>query len=165
MHPDHLRKYPERLILELLSKESYCQNTWLITATCVRKLLFFCGFCLFDVNYCFDSVHFIPSVPFDYVQNNRITYLLMGYQSLNLSWFGLEQYLLLLIINVWNNLLCNFKYIEVLSHWDMEKRHWRILEDIRALRIEFGHLLAYISNLHSRNFKVTDFSSYCLLCV
>lgn len=145
MHSDHLRKYPECLILELLSKESYCQNIQLITATCVRKLWFFLRFCLVAVNYCFGSVcAFYTILPYFYVQNKGITYLFMGYESLNLLWFVLEQYLLMLIINVWNNLFCSSKYIlqkyYCIGIW--KKKYWRILVDIHALKRGLGHPLA-----------------------
>lgn len=75
--------------------------------------------------------------------------------SLNLLWFVLEQYLLMLIINVWNNLFCCAKYILhcIIALGYGKKNLLRITGDIQASRRGFGHPLAYISNVYPRNFR------------
>lgn len=67
---------------------------------------------LFLDSSCFGSVcPFYTSLHYFYVQNGRSEYLFTGHQSLSLSGLALEQYLLKLFINMWNNLSCNSKYI------------------------------------------------------
>lgn len=88
MHSHHLTKYPEWIILELLSKESYCQNMQLLLPLVLENYFFFFpgGFIyLLIIIVLVLFVHFIQCAKYFCEQNKIITWWFIWYQSLNLS--------------------------------------------------------------------------------